>query len=865
MSKFTLAGFLAVIVVGFGSVFQGYAAEKVPAPHQPYVVLVGVSNYADPQILPRPHAEADVKALYDIFSNKDYLGADAEHIKLLLGTGDAKRHSEPATHDNILKALQWVSANAGRDDLVIFAFIGQGAPLGERFCYFGSDSTFKDRAKNALASGDIDHALEKLKSHQVCIFLDLDFKSFKPGKGTAPDANLENLYTEFLGNRKDERGPPQGRVVFMATSGLKPSLDLEHHGLFARAVISGLKGAADKDGYEPDGVITVEELAEYLGKEIHQLAMKHGKTKEEKEQRGIIVGGRASHFEIVKNPVVAAKVQQRLQKFEKMAEDMKVSKEIAEEGHNLLQRMPKLEAYRSLRKTYQKLVDGGMSVDEFMEARSKIIDDTKMKRSTAAAFAAKVIQGSQLILREYVRKVNQGELVASAIKGLYQRIDEKIPKDIKERLDQAKNLTEEELTNLLTDIRERLGNREDLDNHKDLDYALQRMLLPLDPYTTYVDPEQLAQFQIDMGGHFEGIGVQIRQDSTRDMLLVVTPIMNSPGYKAGLKAGDIITTITREVDSKGEPLETPEVISTKGLPISDAVKKIKGKSGTKVKLTVEREGWEKPLEFEIRRGRVEVESVLGFHRKSDDSWDYVIDPDNHICYVRLTQFARNTARDLGRILEKLKNEPGIKGFVLDLRFNPGGLLPSATQISDMFIDDGLIVTVKPRVGREDASYGQHEGSYLDFPMVCLVNGQSASGSEIVAACLQDHKRAIIVGERSYGKGSVQNVQPFEGGELKVTTASFWRPSGKNLNKRSTSGKDSDEWGVTPDRGFLGKLSGKERDELEEYLRSQEIIQRHDLLPKEKKAGFKDVQLEMALKYLRGQIKLASRAPAKKAG
>ena len=144
-------------------------------------------------------------------------------------------------------------------------------------------------------------------------------------------------------------------------------------------------------------------------------------------------------------------------------------------------------------------------------------------------------------------------------------------------------------------------------------------------------------------------------------------------------------------------------------------------------------------------------------------------------------------------------------------------------------------------------------------MVCLINGMSASGSEIVAACLQDHERAIIMGERSYGKGSVQNIQPFEGGELKLTTASFWRPNGKNLNKSSTSGKEEEEWGVSPNKGFSLKLSERERDELYEHQHNSEIIPRRDLPAKETKTEFKDLQLEMALKYLGGQLKMAAKA------
>src|SRR5439155_1187173 len=218
---------------------------------------------------------------------------------------------------------------------------------------------------------------------------------------------------------------------------------------------------------------------------------------------------------------------------------------------------------------------------------------------------------------------------------------------------------------------------------------------------------------------------------------------------------------TAKIDPRtGEPLEEMEVIPTKGLPLNSAVKRILGKKDTRVRLTVLREGSDKPLEFDVTRGAVATESVLGVKRKADDEWD--------------------------------------------------------------------------------------------FPMVCMVNGYTASGSEIVTAALQDHKRAYIIGERSYGKGSVQNTQDFDGGQIKLTTASFWRPSGKNLNKSSTDGKDEDEWGVVPDLAV--KLSRKEREDLAEAQHKAQIIPRKDgKAAKDPKTDFKDRQLEAALEYLRGRI------------
>ncbi len=860
MTKARLMGLLASLVVALLLVQPARAAE---ATSQTYVVLVGISEYADQQIKPRPHAEADAKALYDLFTNKDYLGVHADHVRLLLGSPDQERKSEAATRENIIKALHWIGTKAQRDDLVIFAFIGQGAPpgsAGSRLGYLAADSTLKDRARSSVAAGDIEQELDQMKTENFCAFIDVNFRGFKRGPESVPEPTLGTTsFREFRGVApKEEDSSAQGRVVFLATNGLSQSLDAEKHGVFTKTLLKGLKGAADTKGYEPDGLVTVDELWEYLDKQLPEEVRKLAKTDEEKKQTPHLLESRGADFILTHNPAVTAKVTGRLDKLRQLAKDGKISKDWAAEGQPLLERMPKLNTYQELRRQYQRLVDGALTVEDFGKERTKTLAALKIKPSAAFDFAAKVIHSTQIIRESYVKEVNQGDMVAWAIRGLYRQIDEKIPAEIRERLNNVRDLGEPDLTRLLADVRERLGQREDLDSHKDIDHALQRMLTHLDPYTTYIDPETIARFTTETTGEFKGIGIQIRENRTKGMLQVVTPLKGSPAHVAGLKAGDLIASITRYEDDKGKTLSEPEVISTKGMTTSDAVKKIQGKPGTKVKLVVEREGADEPLEFDVRRAVIEVESVMGIKRLDTDDWNYVLDPENKICYVRLTSFARYTARDLARVMSKLHKE-GIGGMILDLRFNPGGLLSSAVQISDLFVDDGKIVTIRPRAGHETTERGHHEGSLLDFPMVCLVNGMSASGSEIVAACLQDHERALIMGERSYGKGSVQNIQPFEGGELKLTTASFWRPNGKNLNKSSTSGKEDDEWGVSPNKGFSLKMSERERDELYEHQHDSEIIPRRDLPAKKTKSEFKDLQLEMALKYLRGQIKMAAKA------
>jgi C-terminal peptidase prc len=527
--------------------------------------------------------------------------------------------------------------------------------------------------------------------------------------------------------------------------------------------------------------------------------------------------------------------------------------------------MPRLQSAQDLRKAFQQFVDGSQTVEKFLEARTAILEKTKLARTDAEEYAKKVMAAASMVQRNHVQETKVSDLVNWAIRGLYRRLDEPIPQDFLDRLAKVKDLKDADLTTLVEDVRERLGKREDLDKNQDVEVSLQRMTARLDPYTAYISPERLARFDNDVTGELTGIGVQVRKDTDSDLIEIITPIRNSPAYKAGVLTGDLIAKITPLVDEKGKPIEKPETISAKGMPIADAVKRITGKKGTPIKLTLLRDG--KEVELTIKRDQVETESVIGVRRKAeDDSWDFVIDPKNKIAYIRLTAFQTRSARDLEAAVKDLVKKEQIRGLVLDLRFNPGGLLGQAVRICDLFIDDGLIVKIKPRDRQDDPQnryLGQHEGSQLDFPMAVLINGGSASASEVVGGCLQDHKRAIFVGERSFGKGSVQTIHNFiDGGKFKITTATFWRPSGKNLHRFSTAGRDDEDWGVLPDTGYEVPLTRKETDDLFEHQANSLIIPRKDKPAKEQPA-FQDRQLDKALDYLREQAQLASRAQGKK--
>ncbi|MBX7103772.1 MAG: S41 family peptidase [Gemmataceae bacterium] len=849
--------------IGLAALISGLMFAAGSPAATTHAIIVGVTQTADPGIQPRVNAEADAQALHDLLMKPEYRGVPAENMHLFLGKEDVARKAQPATKEKILAGVKEVVAKAAKDDLVIIAFFGRGAISADRTCFFTSDSTVKDRAQNALATADLEQEFQAFKGDKLVAFIDVNYKGIDPGKEKLLEPNPLDFIRVFVGSEdKEEHTLPQGRVVYIANANISPAVEVEGHGLFAHALLAGLKGAADVEGYEPDGLVTVDEMDTYLDKTLPELARKYGKTNDEKIIAPFDWGGKLNHFAITENPAVMPKVKARLAKLRETT----LPDEQKAEGERLLSKMTHLKADQELRKLYQKLADGDVTVATFQSARDDNFAGRKLPAEDAQTFAKKTMDGILIVKSGYVKDVELGDLTASAIKGMYKKLEEKMPAEVKEKLENVKELKRQGAEALLADVRSRLGKREDLEGNKDVDTALGMMMLTLDyPYTIYIDEEAKKKSEIDFRGRFIGIGIQIRRDLVRDGLLVVSPIKGSPAYKAGLKAGDLITEIVTDMDAKGKPLGHTEAVSTKGMKTEDAIKRILGRPNTPITVKVEREGVAQPFTVEIKRNQVNVETVLGARRNADDSWDFMLDPKEKIGYIRLTQFTDKSSGDMEAAVKALAAQ-GVRGVVLDLRFNPGGLLDAAVEITDLFIDDGKIVGIKPRSGREREFGGQHEGSYLGFPLVCLVNGESASGSEIVSAALQDHKRAIIIGERSFGKGSVQTIHQFRpaDAEIKMTTATFWRPNGKNLNKPSTSGSPNEDWGVRPDEGFELKLERPEKITLIERMRDQEIIPNRDL-PAKEKTEFKDRQLEMGLEYLKSQIRTAVKPGLKKAG
>jgi carboxyl-terminal processing protease len=349
--------------------------------------------------------------------------------------------------------------------------------------------------------------------------------------------------------------------------------------------------------------------------------------------------------------------------------------------------------------------------------------------------------------------------------GIFLGISASLTGNVLANKEEAKGLPLDQLRNF-SDIFSRIKSDyvEDVEDEVLLEHAIRGMLSGLDPHSTYLSPDEYNELRIGTSGEFGGLGIQVGMED--GFVKVISPIDDTPAFKAGLKAGDLIIRLDEQ--------------TVKGLTLNDAVKIMRGKPGTDIELTVVREGNDKPLTFVVTRDIIKVQSVK--NRMLDPGYGY----------IRISNFQSRTAPQLLEALNDLKeeNKADLKGLVLDLRNNPGGVLNAAAEVSDLFINKGKLVYTEGRIDNSHYEYNAKPGDILDgAPVVVLINGGSASASEIVAGALQDHRRAIVMGSKSFGKGSVQTIQELRsGGAVKITTARYFTPNGRSIQGA----------GITPD-------------------------------------------------------------------
>ncbi len=398
-----------------------------------------------------------------------------------------------------------------------------------------------------------------------------------------------------------------------------------------------------------------------------------------------------------------------------------------------------------------------------------------------------------------------------------------------------------ELMKLLAETYEQIDSHyvTEVDRRELVEAAIRGMVAHLDQYSTYIQPEDLKRFEQHMEQEFVGIGIGV--NTAGGTLEIVSPLAGSPAFRAGLRSGDVIT----EIDGK----------SVTGLSSADVARLLGGPPGRSIVLTVVKPQMTETQQVTVIRDTIQIPTVVGHKRDTEQQWNFMLDDEKKIGYVRVTHFSRNTASELRTAVDGLVTAD-LKGLVLDLRSNPGGLMESSIAIADMFLDEGQIVTMKGRSVPEKSWKARHGDTFPEFPLTVLVNRVSASASEVLSACLQDNDRAVVVGERTWGKGSVQKVVELESGRsaLKLTTASYFRPSGINIHRFAES-KPEDAWGVKPSAGHEIELN---KDQWADWIKSRETADNFRLQdPAVSPSVFIDLQLDDAVNYLIAELDVQS--------
>jgi C-terminal peptidase prc len=467
----------------------------------------------------------------------------------------------------------------------------------------------------------------------------------------------------------------------------------------------------------------------------------------------------------------------------------------------------------------------------------------------AQNYADAVSNAINAIADNYVREVPRTDLTLTALTSLYEAARESVPRTLAADVKQA--AAEADRKELLARARQRLGTREGLKGTDAALVSILAMLRTLDPYCAITSDAEIARARAE--GPDPGLGLELADNQGVGALLIKSVAPGSPAQRAGLRPRDRITHLN------GRPTEEIPAAQVQALlgvrPIGLGRRRRTAEPEGYMRLTVRRPGSRRDRQVTVERLPFHVETVFGVRRQSDNSWDYWLDARRKIAQVRLGSLETGTAAALGEVLKELYGQ-GLRGLVLDLRWCPGGFLNEASSTAGLFLKEGaLVATIKYRKEGTPPEHSAHGSEHFtDFPVVVLVNGETSGGAELIAAALQDHHRAAIVGQRTRGKGSVQSMDTTLtiGVSLKLTTGTFVRPSGKNLHRFPDS-KPTDDWGVLPEPRYDCRISSDLGEHLKEWWLLQTLRpgSSNEALPLDDPTA--DAQRQAALRALLEQI------------
>jgi carboxyl-terminal processing protease len=753
------------------------SAPPRPSP-KTWFVLVRVDDPSPSEGGPSPKSRADFDRILASIADQRRFPQRGS------AAGESLAGSTPPSLQKLRQGLREIAQTARPEDQ-LFLFWSTPVRLepGETYWLLPSEGTPEKVPADGIANQECLDLLRRIRCRHQWVIV-------APRLGESSTLDVRARVAAAVAAWSDDR-----RSLVFPSDGHGDTARVE------RLLARGLAGEADRDAGEADGWISAAELADFVLAE-NATWQRSG----------------SDFFWVASNPTARDKLDRRRASLVALRDRGEIDDHLLAEGLRLFHRLPRFTEDRRLRQAYSDLLRGTITREELLRQVDLHRQRRTVDEPTAERFAAEVRNAFH---ETRLRHVHRGETLAALAEGcqaLAEEFDALGRPEIEETMAEVLRSVSSDPTLPLLRFRRQLGHQSDLQEPAEA-ILLRRMLRSLDPYSDYLLPDEYRQVQGQAQGHLTGIGAVLEELPRERRLRVILPIPGGPAEGAGVVADDQIVSVDN--------------VPTLQLGAAEASRRILGVAGSPV--TLELLHPSRPARVvHLTRQDVPLETVVGYRRGGTGGWNYwLVEPSQTgptgrggIAYIRLTRFAADTAERLRGVLGEL-SEKGMSQLVLDLRFNPGGLLDPAVEVADLFLDAGVIVRLRDAEGTEQQRRAQPGESWGRPKVYVLINSQSASGSEIVAAALQDSQpaggRATVAGSPSFGKGSLQEIVALPGGQsgLKVTSALFFRPGGGNLERFLRASEENNVWGVRPDQGWeMPEPAGESERTRGEMIRRQ---------------------------------------------